>query len=128
MFWPKKWRKKEAQSAREKRKEPRFDELNEITIEPRQSEVLGVERGIYYAQTKNASPGGMKIQTLMKFPLETVLTIKLQSRKTGKLIQATGKVKWVKSIGEDGGFEIGLEFQDTPVNTIMDLLDHIYKS
>jgi hypothetical protein len=36
-------------------------------------------------------------------------------------------VKWVTPIPDTRSYEIGLEFVDTSVRNIMELLDHIYK-
>jgi predicted metallo-beta-lactamase superfamily hydrolase len=57
-----------------------------------------------------------------------VLSIKLQSSRTRRLIQAAGEVKWVTPISDGQSFEIGLEFVETSARNIMDLLDHIYKA
>lgn len=129
MFWLKKKKpqKKKIPSGKERRREPRLEDSNELIIEPCQPETLGLEKRMYYARTKNASPSGLKVQAEVQFPLGTLLNIKLQSPKTKKLIQATGKVKWITNLEEKEVFEIGVEFVDTSISTIMDLLDHIYK-
>jgi hypothetical protein len=127
MFWKKKSKKKKTPSGKERRREPRLEDTNDISIEPCQAEKLGIEERMYHARTKNASPSGLKVQSEVQFPVDTLLNIKLKSPKTGKLIQATGKVKWVTRLEEGEAFEIGVEFVDTSINTIMDLLEHIYK-
>jgi hypothetical protein len=127
MFWKKKSKKKKTPSGKERRREPRLEDTNDISIEPCQPEKLGIEERMYHARTKNASPSGLKVQSEVQFPVDTLLNIKLKSPKTGKLIQATGKVKWVTRLEEGEAFEIGVEFVDTSINTIMDLLEHIYK-
>jgi len=129
MFWfrKKKPKTKKIPSGKEKRREPRLEDTSELTIEPRQPESLGLEKRIYYARTKNASPSGLKVECEVLFPVDTVLDIRLPSSKTGKLIQAGGKVKWVTRLEEKRVFEMGVEFVDTSISAIMDLLEHLYK-
>ncbi|MEW5901921.1 MAG: PilZ domain-containing protein [Acidobacteriota bacterium] len=124
-------RKKKKRSGRvweERRREPRLEDLNQVTLTPRESQEGKGEKRTYYARALNASPGGMKIQTDFPFPVGTVLSIKLHSPKTRKLIQAIGQVKWVTVLEEGRACRLGLEFVETPIRTIMDLLDHIYKA
>jgi hypothetical protein len=127
-FWKKKTRKSKIPSGKEQRREPRLEDVNELTIEPREAEKLGLERRKYYARTRDASPSGLKLECEVPFPVDTALDIRLQSPKTRKLIQATGKVKWVTELEEGKAYEIGLEFVDTSISAIMDLLEHIYKA
>ena len=129
MFWfrKKKAQKKKTPLGKERRREARQEDNNELAIEPCQAEKLGLEKRTYYARTKNVSPSGLNVQAEVQFPLDTLLSIRLQSPKTGKLIQATGRVKWVSRLVEGEAFELGIEFVDTSISTIMDLLEHIYK-
>lgn len=127
MLW-KKWKKKGSRADLDRRREPRREDECTITLTRRDSTGRGGENVLYYGRTKNASPSGLKIDCDVQFPVGTVLSIKLQSPKTRRLIQATGEVKWVTPIGEGQSFEIGLEFVETSIRSIMDLLDHIYKA
>ena len=127
MFW-KKHKKKGNGTDLDRRREPRREDGCTITLTPRDSTGRRGEKVLYYGRTKNASPSGLKIDSDVSFPLGTVVSIKLQSPKTRRLIQAAGVVKWVTAIGEGQSFEIGLEFVETSVRSIMDLLDHIYKA
>jgi len=127
MFW-KKRKKKASGHDLDRRKEPRSEDGCRITLTPRDNTSRRGEKALYYGQAKNASASGLKIESDVKFPMGTLLSIKLQSPKTRQLIQATGMVKWVTQIGDGQSFEIGLEFVDTPIRSIMDLLDHIYKA
>lgn len=122
------WRKKKKQLREERRREPRFGDLNEVALVPADSGNLRGEKSAYYARTKNASPSGLRVETDVRFPVGSVLAIKLQSPKTKRLIQATGQVKWVVDLEGNQGFELGLEFVETSVATILDLLNHIYKA
>ena len=112
----------------ERRREPRTDDLNQVTLEPQGELPPGLGRGVYYAQTKDASPSGLKVETDVEFPAGTRVLIKLKSPKTRKLIQALANVKWAEKLDGGRGFRTGLEFVETPVETILDLLEHIYKA
>jgi PilZ domain len=122
-------RKKKARPVdEERRREPRTEDLNQVTLEPAGEPPAGFGRGVYYAQAKDASPSGMRVETDVEFPAGTQLLVKLTSPKTGKLIQARAAVKWVEKLEGGTGFATGLEFFGTPVETILDLLEHIYKA
>jgi hypothetical protein len=127
-FWKRKTQKSKIPSGQEQRREPRQEDTNELTIEPREPEKLGLIKRKYYARTRNASPSGLKLECEVPFPVDTALAIRLHSPKTGKLIQATGKVKWVTKLEEGRVYELGIEFVDTSISAIMDLLEHIYKA
>jgi len=130
MFWP--WKKKPLKRKilfeEERRKEPRLEDLNDVTVEPRQAEKLGLESKSYSARTKDASASGLRVECEVPFPVDALLNIKLVSPKTGKTIQAAGIVKWVVPLELGERYEMGVEFAKTPVRTIMNLLEHIYKA
>jgi Tfp pilus assembly protein PilZ len=123
MFWRKKRKKKKRLPEEERRREPRHVDMTKIMMEPRGDP----ERGIYYAWTKDATASGLRIEAESQFPVGKVLTLKLESPKTRKVIQAAGQVQWVVPIENGEAFEMGVEFVETSVKTILDLLDHIYK-
>jgi len=124
MFW-KKWKKRRAGADRNRRREPRSEDGCTITLTPRHSPGRREGKVLYYGRTKNASPSGLKIDCDVQFPVGTVLSIKLQSPRTRQLIQAAGQVKWVTPMDDGRYFEIGLEFVETSVRSIMELLEHI---
>lgn len=126
MFWRrKKARKKKA--VEERRKEPRLEDSSEIAIEYEDLESPGGGKRIYTTRARDASPGGMKIHSEIPFPPSTGLEIRLKSRRTGKSIEVHGRVKWMRRQKPEGLYEIGIEFIETPIRSIMDLLEHIYK-
>jgi len=127
MFWRKR-KKKESVPDLDRRREPRSEDGCTITLSPRYSSGGRGEKTLYYGRTKNASPSGLKIDCDVEFPVGSILSIKLQSPRTRRLIQASGEVKWVTPNADGQSFEIGLEFAETSVRSIMDLLEHIYKS
>ncbi len=130
MFWP--WKKKPPKKKplfeEERRKEPRLEDLNELTVEPRLADKLGLEKKPYFARTKDASASGLRLECEVRFPVDTLLNIKLLSLKTGKTIQAAGIVRWAAKLEGRERYEMGVEFEETPVKTIMSLLEHIYKA
>lgn len=127
MFW-KKRKKNKRQVDLDRRREPRSEDGCTITLTPRESPGRRGGKVLYYGRTKNASPSGLRIHCDVEFPVGTVLSIKLQSPRTRRLIQAAAQVKWVTSIEDGRYFETGLEFVETSVRNIMELLEHIYKA
>lgn len=127
MFWKKKEKKKNLPAEEERRIEPRLDDHSEISIEL-EAEEPGRRTRLYYGRAKDASPSGLRVQTDVQFPISTRIDIKLQSTRTGKLIQAKGIVKWVRFLKDQRCYEIGIEFAETPVKTIMEIIDHIYRA
>lgn len=128
MLWRRKSKIRKKVPRKERRREPRSDDLNQVTLEPQGDLPAGLGKGVYYAQTRDASPSGLRVETDVEFPAGTKVLIKLQSPKTRKLIQATATVRWVESMRDGRGFRTGLEFTETSLEAIMDLLEHIYKA
>ncbi|MBP1768278.1 MAG: hypothetical protein H6P98_2393 [Candidatus Aminicenantes bacterium] len=125
MFWR---RKKKKAKDLDRRREPRLDDGFPITLTPRNTPGHRGEKVLYYGRTRNASPSGLRVDCDQEFPVGTVLSIKLQSPRTRQLIQASGEVKWVTPLPATQSYEIGLEFVDTSVRNILELLDHLYKA
>ena len=125
MFWR---RKKKREEDLDRRREPRLEDGFPVTLTPRTKTGRGGEKVLYYGRTRNASPSGLRVDCDQEFPVGSVLSIKLQSPRTRRLIQAAGEVKWVTPIADTQSYEIGLEFVDTSVRNILELLDHLYKS
>jgi hypothetical protein len=126
MFW-KKRRKKKGRADLERRREPRTEDGCTITLTPQDRPGHLRQKVLFYGRAKNASPSGLKVDCDVRFPVGTVLSIKLQSPRTRQLIKASGKVKWVEPTADGQAYEIGLEFVETSMRSIMDLLEHIYK-
>jgi len=126
MFWRKKKAKKKKTEA-ERRKEPRQEDSSEIVLEFEDPESPGTGKRVCYARAIDASPGGLRIQSEVPFPAGAPFKIKLKSKRTGKSIQARGKVLWTNDPEPGRAYEMGLEFVETPIRSIMDLLEHIYK-
>ncbi|HUU36838.1 MAG TPA: PilZ domain-containing protein [Candidatus Desulfaltia sp.] len=126
MFW-KKRRIKRRRLPPDRRREPRFADGVEINLVPQETAGVRGDKRSYYARTKNASPSGLKVESADPIPVGTILTVRLHSPKTRKDIRATAEVKWLTPVGDGKAYEIGLEFVKTTINSIMDLVEHIYK-
>ena len=127
MFWKRKKKKEPILEEDERRREPRHADANEIILQSRAAQELKVEEGVYRAWTRNASPSGLKVECDFSFPLGTVFDIKIFSPKSHKQIHAAGRVIWTARLKEVKAFEIGLEFVETSVDTILEIVDHIYR-
>ncbi len=123
MFWRRRRKKRNKVPEVERRREPRHADMTKLMIEFRDDP----ERGTYYGWTKDATASGLRIEAETRIPVGTVLNFKLESPKTRRMIQAAGRVQWVVPIENEEAFEMGVEFVETSVKTILDLLDHIYK-
>jgi hypothetical protein len=128
MLWRRKRKKRTRVPRDERRREPRSEDLNQVTLEPHGELPSGLGKGVYYAQSRDASPSGLKVETDVEFPPGTRVLIKLKSPKTRKLIQATAKVVWVQPLKEGRGYRTGLEFSEMSLQAIMDFLEHIYRA
>ncbi len=127
MFW-KKRRIKRRRLPLERRREPRFADGVEIHLVSKDPADVRGDKHSFYALAKDVSPSGLRVESAEQIPVGTVLTVKLQSPKTRKDIRATAEVKWSAPAGTGETYEIGLEFVETSVHSIMDFIEHIYKA
>jgi PilZ domain len=128
MFWKRRKKKKDDWEEINRRREPRSEDGFTITLAPRDSPDRRGRKTLFYGRTVDASPSGLKVDCDVQFPIGTVLSISLQSPRTGQLIKASGEVKWVRPAADNRGYDMGLEFVETSMRTILDLLEHIYKA
>ncbi|MGD9346817.1 MAG: PilZ domain-containing protein [Candidatus Aminicenantes bacterium] len=110
----------------EKRKEKRIKDEIKVAIKLLPEEKYQHEKNVVYALTKDISSGGVKIVTDKMLPIDTLLKIELTLAKIRKLVEATARVRWVSRLYDDDVFEMGLEFVDTPAESVMLLLEYIY--
>jgi hypothetical protein len=109
----------------EKRKAKRIKKENKITIKVISEEATPGNRTIIYHLTKDISFKGVKIQTNTFLPINTLLNIELSLTKPPRAIKAIGRVRWIRSRYSDEKFEMGIEFIDTPKESIKTLTKHI---
>ena len=112
---------------KERRKDFRRPGENLVVLRfTRGNESLEGEK-ILSAVAKNMSPGGAKIITEDQVPADMVLRVELSLPNTQKSVSMNGIVKWVRSVEGDKLFEVGLEFLNTPSESLLDLLEYTYK-
>ena len=109
----------------EKRKAKRVKKESKITIKVISEETVPRNKKIIYHLTKDISSKGVKIQTNTFLPINTLLKIELSLTKPPRVIKAIGKVRWIRSRYADEKFEMGIEFIDTPKESIRTLSKHI---
>jgi len=112
---------------KEKRKEQRLKHESKITFEIISKEKRSHDKKIFLAVTEDISVDGVKILTDTRLPINTLLRINLSLAKPQKLISATGKVKWIKSLYNRKLYDMGLEFVNTPSAVVMDLIEYMFE-
>lgn len=105
----------------ERRKAERLREDNEITITVVSGGRNLPQEKIIYNYTKDISVGGARIQANVLLPVNALLKIDLILRNLRQTVTAFGKVKWSKVIAENKTYEAGVEFVDTPEESIKTL-------
>ena len=103
----------------EKRKTERLKEFNEIT-----TTIISGEKN-FYNYSEDISVFGAKIRGNIPLPINTLLKIDFTLKNLQQKITALGKVKWTEFNTEDGSFEAGVEFVNTPSDAIRKLHDYI---
>ena len=94
----------------ERRRQPRIEEENEVTITVVSGGHNLSEETVINSCTKDISTSGVKIQTNILLPIDTLIELDFTSKAVRQKIQALGKVKWIKVIIEDESYEAGVEF------------------
>jgi len=112
----------------DKRREKRVEEETKVAIRILPEDRYEVDKNVVYALTKDISSGGVKILTDKILPVDTLLNIELTLTKLRKLVTVKGRVRWVNRLYDDEVFEMGLEFIDTPPESVILLLENIYGS
>ena len=107
------------------RKAERLDEENEIEITIL-SGITNLPKGkIIYNHSEDIPMTGTRIQGNVPLPRDTLLKIDFALKNTKQKITVLGKVKWCKAVYEGKYYEAGVEFVDTPDESIKMLGDHI---
>jgi hypothetical protein len=111
-------KKEESVVMKERRKEERIKELNEITISVI-SEVKNISKKEFLNDySTDISTSGARIQSNILLPVDTLLKIDFKLKTLEKKITALGKVKWIKVLIDDKSYEAGVEFVDTPAEAM----------
>ena len=115
----------EQSNGEERRRADRLKEDNEITITIVSGGKNTPQEDVLYNFTKDISVGGVRIQTNILLPVNAILKINLALKSLRRNIIAFGKVKWNKIIIENESYEAGVEFVDTPDESIKIMEDYI---
>jgi hypothetical protein len=107
------------------RKAQRLNEENEVSITIL-SEIANLPKEkIVYNYSEDISMTGTRIQGNVLLPIDTFLEIDLTLKNAKEKITVFGKVKRNKVIIEGQSYEAGVEFVDTPDESIKKLEDYI---
>jgi uncharacterized protein (TIGR02266 family) len=110
----------------DKRREQRVAEETKVAIRILPEDSYKHDKNVVYALTKDISSGGAKILTDKMLPVDTLVQIELTLAKLRKLVTVKGRVRWVNELYDNDVFEMGLEFIDTPPESVILLLENIY--
>jgi hypothetical protein len=107
------------------RKAQRLNEENEVSITIL-SEIANLPKEkIVYNYSEDISMTGTRIQGNVLLPIDTFLEIDLTLKNAKEKITVFGKVKRNKVLVEGSSYEAGVEFVDTPDDSIKKLEDYI---
>ena len=109
----------------EKRKAPRLEEENELTITVVSGGENAPKEKVIYNRSKDLSASGAKIQANIFLPVDTLLMIEMTLKTVRQVITVIGKVKWIKIVYGDEAYEAGVEFVNTPADAIKKLGDYV---
>jgi hypothetical protein len=109
----------------ERRRAPRLQEENEVTITVVSGEGNLPEDTVINNRSKDISVSGARIQAHLYLPVDTLLMMEMKLSTVRQMITVIGKVKWIKIIYEDESYEAGVEFVNTPSDAIKKLQDYI---
>jgi hypothetical protein len=116
---------KTEQSMKSARKAERLDEENEIVITILSEITNPPKDKIIYNYSEDISMTGTRIQGNVLLPIDTFLKIDLILKNLKQKVSVFGKVKRNKVITEGESYEAGVEFVDTPSESIKKLEDYI---
>jgi hypothetical protein len=107
------------------RQAQRLDEENEIAITILSGIPNPPKENIIYNHSKDISMAGTKIQGNVLLPIDTLLKIDLTLKNSKEKVTVFGKVMWNKVVTESESYEAGVDFVDTPSESIKKLGDYI---
>lgn len=113
----------------ERRKDPRIDEVNELTIivDSEENNLSHTKiRDIFVNNfTTNISESGVGIKTNIHLSVDDLIELEFTSKGMLEQIKTLGKVKWVKVIIDDKSYEAGVEFYGAPGDATKKLGDYV---
>jgi len=110
----------------EKRKAPRLQEENEVTITVVSGGDNLPQETVMHNRSKDISVGGTRIQANLYLPVDTLLMLemKLNTRSPDDHGDRQGKMD--QDHYQDEAYEAGVEFVNTPRDAMRKLQDYIY--
>lgn len=112
---------------KERRKRKRKNIIEKAAVEILSPSEPSGNKQLYFSFTQDISLEGVKVITDTLLPDDMLLVIKVSISDTQKTLNLKGKVKWIKKYQDKELYEIGLEFIDTSQESIMALMEFIYK-
>lgn len=109
----------------EKRKAERLKDCNEINISVISDDKNQLKEKNQTNYSEDISLSGTKIRLNTLLSVDTTLKIDFFVSTLQQKITTFGKVKWIKSMIEDQGYEAGVEFVDTPGESIRQIYNYI---
>ncbi len=111
----------------DRRRDPRIEEKKEVILEVMDAKDKERKDAETTAKSLDISVSGIRVQSPLSFSPETLVRLRIPSDRLGKWIQVTGMIKWIKRTEEESVVELGLEFIDAHPETVIDLMEHIYR-
>jgi c-di-GMP-binding flagellar brake protein YcgR len=109
----------------EKRKSKRVRKENSITIVVRPEESSPLSRKTCHALSKDISLHGLRIRCPEFFPVNERLKLQISFAHPSQIVNAQGKVCWIKDIPNLDYYEAGLTFVDLSAENQKILKDRI---
>lgn len=109
-----------------KRKEKRFEESNKVVIQfSLEGHEANRSTGVK-AITRDISLGGARIVAPKSYPVDTVMRIEINLRKSRQNVKLDGIVRWVELSPDEENYELGVEFLHKISKSVLSLIRHLY--
>lgn len=109
----------------ERRRSTRLQEDNNVTITIISEETNLPNERTFHNLSKDISVSGIRIQTNIYLPINTLLEIKITLKNPLQIIRASAKVVWIQGIAIFDFYEAGLEFINTSNEMIQQLEQYV---
>lgn len=116
-----------ALEGRNRRRDRRVKEEDKVVIELLTDGQPPAEKTLINALTKDISPGGVRLTTNQRLPVNTLVKMEIVLSNKRRAIRVMGAVRWTRSLYEEALFETGIEFTRISPDDKMLLLEHAYK-
>lgn len=110
----------------QKRKDRRIKQWNKTVIKAGPNGPNSHGPAEVNAFTYDLSLGGVRIHSVERFELGTVLRLNIELVRSRETVSLEGRVKWVKRDEAANVFELGVEFDHDTSQTIMSLMKNLH--